>query len=199
MWKLHQLVWQNYVPKSLEIGMWYMNRQTNQVYVLDKVPQNQEQYIQENGYPIELMLSDDNDNVVFHLILDDNDSIAWWDEGDHTDEFRSITIKDVNGIFEDVDGYISVLMDDETGEIVLEADKPILTFPRPEHMEKEDDDDDDEEICSSCNGSGEGNYDGSTCSACGGSGVEEMEYGCDGPDDDYDEGGDAIEWGGMNY
>ena len=30
---------------------------------------------------------------------------------------------------------------------------------------------DDESICPGCNGSGEGQYDGTTCSSCGGSGV----------------------------
>ena len=33
-------------------------------------------------------------------------------------------------------------------------------------------DDDDDEICPSCNGSGEGHYDGTRCRSCGGSGVE---------------------------
>lgn len=30
---------------------------------------------------------------------------------------------------------------------------------------------DDESICTACNGSGEGQYDGTTCSTCDGSGV----------------------------
>ena len=174
MWKLHQLIWKNYVPLSLEIGMWYINK-SNQVYILDKLPQNQEEYIRDNGYPIELMLADDKDNVVLHILLDDADKIAWWDEGDHTDEFRDITIKDINSIFENVDGYISVLVDDETGEIVLEEDKPILTFPRPEHIDTtliEEYEEYGEIVCSNCNGSGEGMHDGSVCGYCGGSGVE---------------------------
>lgn len=174
MWKLHQLVWKNYVPQSLEIGMWYINK-SNQVYILDKLPQNQEEYIRDNGYPIELMLADDKDNIVLHIPLDDVDKIAWWDEGDHTDEFRDITIKDINKLYEDVDGYVSVLVDDETEELVIEEEKPILTFPRPEHMEEEEEeeefDEDEEDVCGQCNGSGEGMWDGSTCRSCGGSGV----------------------------
>ena len=35
--------------------------------------------------------------------------------------------------------------------------------------------DNESEICSSCNGSGEGMYDGTRCSCCGGSGVEREE------------------------
>jgi len=32
-------------------------------------------------------------------------------------------------------------------------------------------DEDEPDICSGCNGSGEGQYDGTSCSTCGGSGV----------------------------
>jgi hypothetical protein len=180
MWKLHQLIWKNYVPLSLEKGMWYINKD-NQVYILDKIPQNQQEYIQENGYPIEFMLSNENDNIVLHMFLEDANNIAWWDEGDHTDEFRDINIKDINMIFEHVDGYVSVLVDDETGEIVFEEDKPILTFPRPEHQEDEEEYEEEyDDICFSCNGSGEGMYDGSRCSVCGGSGGNSTK------NDDYD-------------
>lgn len=152
--------------------MWYINKQ-NQIYQLDKVPQNQEEYIRDNGYPIELMIADEHDNIVFHLFSDvpEEDKIAWWDEGDHTDEFRDITLKDINQIFENVDGYISVLTDDETGEIIFEEDKPILTFPTAEHMEtdwEEYEEEPDEEICFNCNGTGMGMYDRSSCNVCNG-------------------------------
>ena len=34
------------------------------------------------------------------------------------------------------------------------------------------------EICGTCNGSGEGQYDGSTCSICGGKGIETSYCSC---------------------
>ena len=34
---------------------------------------------------------------------------------------------------------------------------------------------DDDEICPDCNGSGEGQYDGTRCRSCGGSGTERAE------------------------
>lgn len=40
-------------------------------------------------------------------------------------------------------------------------------------------DTDDLEICSACNGSGEGQFDGSTCPDCRGSGVERGETDAD--------------------
>lgn len=183
MWKIHQLVWQNYIPQSLEIGMWFISRNDNQVFFLEKLPRNREEFIMANGYPIYFSIANDKDNIVLDLPkFEGMDSIAWWDEGDHTDEFRDITVKDINEILENVDGYISVLVDDETEEIVLEEDKPILTFPRPEHQEHEyygeEEDDDDEDftppLCVHCNGSGEGMYDGSTCRSCGGEGIDQL-------------------------
>ena len=51
----------------------------------------------------------------------------------------------------------------------------------------------DDEICSACNGSGEGHYDGSICTSCGGSGAEPVSS-----DDDPD--GDAMDraWEGRH-
>ena len=44
-----------------------------------------------------------------------------------------------------------------------------------EPEQEDDDDDDDEHICSGCNGSGEGMYDGSRCYKCHGTGEEPCE------------------------
>lgn len=45
-----------------------------------------------------------------------------------------------------------------------------------------DDDDEDEHYCQSCNGTGEGQWDGASCSSCGGSGFDRGD-----PDpDDFD-------------
>lgn len=48
---------------------------------------------------------------------------------------------------------------------------------------------DEHEMCASCNGSGEGQYDGTTCPACGGTGTvyRATPEPCDPPDDDIDD------------
>lgn len=51
---------------------------------------------------------------------------------------------------------------------------------RSHHSHNED----NESICPGCNGSGEGQYDGTTCSTCGGSGVV---YEGDDGEPDFDE------------
>ena len=47
--------------------------------------------------------------------------------------------------------------------------------------------DDDDEICGGCDGSGLGQYDGSSCQWCGGSGVKRRR------DDDCDDGEDYAD------
>ncbi len=66
-------------------------------------------------------------------------------------------------------------------------------------------DDDEPDTCGSCNGSGEGMYDGSTCSTCRGKGVifsrrdDPSDY--HDSSDYYDDPGDteAREWGGIDW
>ena len=49
----------------------------------------------------------------------------------------------------------------------------------------ESDSDDGPDICGTCNGSGEGMYDGSACSACGGGGTVRLERGDESEIDAY--------------
>ena len=55
----------------------------------------------------------------------------------------------------------------------LERDNPYnqWMFENEEHLEEEEDPDEDPTICVACNGSGEGQYDGTKCSTCKGKGV----------------------------
>jgi hypothetical protein len=57
-----------------------------------------------------------------------HDNIAWWDEGEHTDELRDITLKDINYIFKEFDGYVDVQLDDDEEEILMYENKIVLTF-----------------------------------------------------------------------
>lgn len=76
---------------------------------------------------------------------------------------------------------LSVIPDEDKFEIIDE-------------YEEEEDYEDEDIICSACNGSGEGMYDGSTCRVCGGSGVEkEKDY------DRYDKGGVVGEYHVYGY
>jgi hypothetical protein len=170
MWVELEMVLSSYKPLSLEKGMWFVQKlhhgtikETIELFELSLVPQDQEQFIQQNGYPVQVqIINSDGDIVVLPH------EIGWWDEGEHTDEFRDITIKDIALIISEYEGMIDLLIDDYSGEVVMEEDKVILRVPGYDEEEEEEED----IICSSCNGTGEGMYDGSTCSVCNGSGVQ---------------------------
>jgi hypothetical protein len=52
------------------------------------------------------------------------------------------------------------------------SDKPVINDAPPDELQGDPDEHDDDEACSSCNGSGQGQYDGWTCVSCGGRGVK---------------------------
>ena len=173
MWVELEMVLSSYKPLSLEKGMWFVQKlhhgtikETIELFELNRVPQDQEQFIQQNGYPIEVKIINSDGEVV---VLPHE--IGWWDEGDHTDEFRDITIKDIGFILSEFDGMVDLLIDDNSGEVIIEEDKVVLRVPQEEYEEYEEDDE-AEDLCVHCNGSGEGMYDGSICNACNGLGVE---------------------------
>ena len=168
-----------YKPLSLEKGMWFVQKlhhgtikETIELFELDRVPQDQEQFIQQNGYPVEVKIINSNGEIV---VLPHE--IGWWDEGEHTDEFRDITLKDISFIISECDGMIDLLIDDYSGEVVIEEDKVVLRVPGyEEHVEEEEEYEEeiDAPMCSNCNGTGEGMWDGSTCKVCNGEGIDQV-------------------------
>jgi len=68
---------------------------------------------------------------------------------------------------------------DEVVEVQIDGDNPIFC---PECRTVDNFSEVEDELCSNCNGSGEGYTDGSKCSVCGGSGV--LEHNCE---EEYEE------------
>ena len=65
---------------------------------------------------------DENENL-----LASHDEIGWWDDGEHTDELRDITLDDINYLLREFDGYIDIEYDEDE-EIVLIEDKVVLAL-----------------------------------------------------------------------
>ena len=123
-----KLVLKSYIPEKLEKGMWFVRNKTEVVYgdrseylsvhELALVPRDMETYLTYNGYPVKPYL-------VYPMINPDDaqviaaypEQIGWWDEGDHVDELRDITVKDINNILEWDNSMVQIeVLDDEEDE-----------------------------------------------------------------------------------
>jgi hypothetical protein len=117
-----ELVLKSYKPLFLEKGMYFitkLNPGTRKEYVelwqLAEIPQNTEEFLVMNGYPVELQIVLDGEPVAEH------DEIGWFDKGDDVDEFEDISLKQINTILADYDGDLEIHVtegEDENGEIV---------------------------------------------------------------------------------
>lgn len=143
MFILAELVLKSYKPLKLEPGMWFVQKfqtgtrwEESEVFELDKVPQNEEEFIKQHGYPVEPYIIDGDENVIA-----EPHQIGWWDEGEETDEYRSLTIVDINLIINEWDGEVSIdgdlfgYDDDECQYpedkffATIYADKVVLSYP----------------------------------------------------------------------
>ena len=155
-----KLVLKSYIPEKLEKGMWFVRVKTEVIYgekqeylsvsELNIVPRDMETYLTYNGYPVQPFL-------VYPMINPDDteviaaypEEIGWWDEGEHVDELRDITVKDINNILEWDNSMVQIeVLDDEEDEEdgtpipILYNDKVTL---RDVHTVDSDDWEDDDE------------------------------------------------------
>lgn len=141
-----ELVYKNYMPDELEKGMLFMKihaqgtvKETIEIYSLDRVPSNKDQFLTENGAPIELFVMDDDETV-----LATPAEIAWFDLGEAFMTLTDISLKEINIILNDYDGLVEIEIDDDDyydeGVIspLVQHDKVTLRF-LTDYDEEEDD------------------------------------------------------------
>jgi hypothetical protein len=120
----------SYLPSELEEGMLFVNRISVgvvepyiELFELEEVPEDADAFMAKNGAPVTLVIT---------TIEDDNvrateEQIGWWDEGEDSDEYREVTLDDVNFLLRECDGYVDIEFDDD-GDIVLIEDKVVLSL-----------------------------------------------------------------------
>ena len=128
MWYPAEISLSSYLPKELEEGMLFINRISVGViepyialWELEEVPEDMDEFMSKNGAPVELVIIDDEGGI-----LASHDEIGWWDEGADSDEYRNITLDDINYLLRELDGYVDIQVD-EYGVVLLE-DRVILSL-----------------------------------------------------------------------
>lgn len=108
-----QMVFKSYAPLKLEKGMLFLISQGRdfQLRQLDVVPQDEQEYIKINGYPVEpYIIETGNPNLKEQVILATPEQIGWFDEGEWSDELCDIELKHFNRILEGYDGWVLIEM-----------------------------------------------------------------------------------------
>lgn len=141
MWYPAEISLSSYLPDELEVGMFFINRISVgviepyiELFELEELPEDPESFMVRFGAPVELVIIDDDESLIAS-----HEEIGWWDEGEHTDELRDITLDDINYILRELDGYVDIEIDDEEDPIypVMYEGKVRLSLQPEEEFEEE--------------------------------------------------------------
>lgn len=140
-----ELAYRNYMPDDLTPGMLFMKilhqgtiKESIELWTLDRVPQNKDLFLSENGAPVELYVMDEEGEV-----LATPEEIAWFDLGEAFMTLTDISLKEINIILNEYDGLVEIEISDEDYEEgwvspSYQMDKVTLRF-LTDYDEEEDD------------------------------------------------------------
>lgn len=134
-----KLVPKSYKPLQLEKGMFFstIKDSTIQIHELTYIPRDIDIYLELNGYPIELyIVYEGNSNLKEFEILASPEQIGWFDEGNDSDELSDITIKQINNIFSNYEGYLAIEIDIDSP--TLYDDKVTIRYMDYDNDDNED-------------------------------------------------------------
>jgi hypothetical protein len=136
MWYPAEIAVKSYLPPELEVGMLFVNRISVgviepfiELFELEELPENPDAFMSRHGVPVELAIIDESGNL-----LASHDEIGWWDEGDDSDEYRDITLEDINYLLREFDGYVDIEYDEDEGVTIIE-DKVVLSLVPDEELD----------------------------------------------------------------
>jgi len=136
MWYPAEISLSSYLPTELEEGMLFINRISVgviepyiELFELEELPEDSDEFMSKHGAPVELVIIDDEGGL-----LASHDEIGWWDDGDDSDEYRDVTLDDINYLLRELDGYVDIEVD---GHGVIHIEDRVVLSLAPE----EDDED----------------------------------------------------------
>lgn len=138
MWYPAEISLSSYLPDELQEGMLFINRISVgvmepyiQLFELEEVPEDADAFMAKCGAPVELLIIDEDNDVLAR-----HEEIGWWDEGEHTDELRDITLDDINYSLRELDGYVDIQIEDEEDfYLVSIEDKVVLSIILADDLE----------------------------------------------------------------
>jgi hypothetical protein len=140
MWYPAEISLSSYMPPELEVGMLFINRISVgviepyiELFELEEVPEDADAFMAKHGAPVELVIINEDEDI-----LASHDEIGWWDDGDDSDEYRDVTLDDINYLLRELDGYVDIEID-EYG-VVLIDDRVVLTLAPEEDWDETLDD-----------------------------------------------------------
>ena len=140
MWFPAEIVLKSYLPSELEVGMLFTNRISVgviepyvELFELEEIPEDPDAFMAKHGCPVQMWIIDEDGDV-----LASHDEIGWWDDGEHSDEYRDITLDDINYLLREFDGYVDIQIEDEEDFfVVFIEDKVVLSLQPDEELEEE--------------------------------------------------------------
>lgn len=139
MWYPAEIAVKSYLPPELEVGMLFTNRISVgviepfiELFELEEIPEDPDAFMAKHGVPVELLIIDEDGDV-----LASHNEIGWWDDGEHSDEYRDITLDDINYLLREFDGYVDIQIEDEEDFfVVFIEDKVVLSLVPDEELEE---------------------------------------------------------------
>jgi hypothetical protein len=138
MWYPAEIVLKSYLPPELEVGMFFINRISVgviepyvELFELEEIPEDPDAFMAKNGAPVEVLIITSEDGNVRAT----QEYIGWWDDGDDVDEYRDVTLDDINYLLRELDGYVDIEFDDD-GDIVLIENRVVLSLVPNEELEE---------------------------------------------------------------
>lgn len=130
MWYPAEISLSSYLPSELEVGMLFINRISVgvvepyiELFELEEIPEDADAFMANNGAPVKVIIITPDDGNVRAT----QDEIGWWDEGEDSDEYREVTLDDINYLLREFDGYVDIEFDDDE-DIVLIEGKVVLSL-----------------------------------------------------------------------
>ena len=137
MWYPAEISLSSYLPLELEEGMLFINRISVgvmepyiELWELEEIPEDIDSFMSKHGAPVNVIIitpHDGNVRAVQH-------QIGWWDDGDDTDEYREVTLDDINFLLREYDGYVDIEFDDDEDIVIIE-DKVVLSLASEDDLE----------------------------------------------------------------